>query len=185
MRRTMLMVAAILIGLATVAEAQTYPLGQALTAQWEGAVNEVDAAVDHYEVRVDNGAWVNQGQPVPQATYTYAIPQALLTIGGHTVAVRACAGVTCGAEVSVAITIQRPLPGLPRNPRVVPTPSGALLTIPQAIEKANAYAVLILDRPLTAQELSILSQRHPPVPPTRETVIALLDETFHDFVLQP
>jgi len=169
-----------------VAEAQTYPLGQALTAQWEGATNEADAAVDHYEIRVDTGAWTPTGQTVPQATYTYAIPQALLTIGTHTVEVRACAGAVCGSSTApVSVTIARPLPGLPRNPRVVPTPSVATLTIPQAIEKANAYATLILDRPLTAQELNILALRHPPVPPTRETVIALLDATFAEFVVQP
>lgn len=177
---------ALVLGMASVAQAQTYPLGQALTAQWEGALNEADAAVDHYEIRVDVGPWTPTGQAVPQATYSYPIPQALLTIGTHTVEVRACAAAVCGSSTApVSVTITRPLPGLPRNPRVVPTPSGALLTIPQAIDRANAYATLILDRPLTAQELNILAMRHPPVPPTRETVIALLDSVFAEFVVQP
>lgn len=179
-----LIAAALVIAAATVAQAQSFPLGQPLTAQWEGSLNESDAGTDHYEIRLDNGAWVNQGQPVPQATYTYAIPQALLTIGAHTAYVRGCVGGTCGAEASVAFSITRPLPGLPRNPRVVPTPSAAVLTIPQAVETAQAYATLILARRLTVNELGWLSMQHPPVPPTRDTVLTLLDDVFAEFVIR-
>ena len=179
-----LIAAALVVAAATVAQAQSFPLGQPLTAEWEGTLNEADAAVDHYEIRIDLGQWVNNGQTVPRTTYTYAIPQALLTIGAHTAAVRACTGGACGPEASVAFSIQRPLPGLPRNPRVVPTPNGAVLNIPQAVETAQAYATLILARRLTVNELGWLSMQHPPVPPTRDTVISLLDDVFDEFVIR-
>lgn len=182
MRRLLMM--PVLVLWATTAQAQTYSLGQPLTAEWEGAANEADASVTIYQVRIDAGAWGASGQTVPQATYRYALPPSLLTLGDHTVAVRACAGATCGGELSAAFTIGRPLPGLPRNPRVLPTPQGAVITIPQAVDRANAYALLILDRVLAPNELGLLSMRHGNVPPTRESVLRVLDASFAELVVR-
>lgn len=171
--------------LASAAQAQTFPLGQPLTVVWGGALNEADAAVDRYEVQVDAEAWVPSGQAVPQTEYRYAIPQNLLTIGDHTITVRACAASSCGPSLLVAITVGRPIPGLPINPRVVPTPQPMVLTLPQAIDLANAYARLVLFRVLTQGELDYLAGLHGPSPPTRESVLTVLDAAFAPLVIQP
>jgi len=180
--RQILIAVWLVVAAVSTAQAQTFDLGQPLTVEWAGAVNEAAAGVDVYQVRIDAGAWTASGQTVPQTTYRYAIPQALLTLGDHTASVRACAGTVCGAELSVAFAITRPLPGLPRNPRILPTPSIAVLTIPQALDRAHAYALLILDRPLTGPELDTLVTRHGAVPPTRESVLRVLDASFAEFV---
>lgn len=181
--RRVVLSCALLVGSALPAFAQ-FPLGQPLTVTWDGAANEAEAGVTQYEVRVDAGAWTASGQGVPQASYRYALPQALLTIGAHTVGVRACAGATCGPDAPVTLTITRPLPGLPRNPAVVPTPVVVSLTVPDAINRAHAYALLIFDRLLTPDELALLGTRHGNVPPTRESVLRVLDASFAQFVIR-
>ena len=184
--RRLMMTVAILFGLATAAQAQSFTLGQPLSAAWDPDPNEVSAAVDRYEWQMDADTnWTTAGVTLPQATYLMPLPQARLTLGTHELRMRSCAGTTCSLNpLAVTFDIGRPLPAGPRNPRVVPTPSVAVLTIPQAIDRANAYGLLILDRTLTSQELGYLSMRHPPVPPTRETVIGLLDSVFADFVIR-
>ena len=162
---------------ATGAAAQTYTLGQPLTAVWNGTANEANEGVDSYQVRIDNGVYTANGQGVPQAEYSYALPQPLLTIGAHTVYVRACAGTTCGPDISVTFTIQRPAPGLPQNPRVVPTPA-AVLSVPRAEALAQAYAYLALERGLTPTELGWLAVEHGPESPTRESVFRVLDAAY-------
>ena len=164
--------------------AQTYTLGQPLTAVWNGTANEAAEGVDSYQVRVDAGAYTPSGQTVPRAEYRYAIPQALLTIGAHTIAIRACAGTSCGPEASVSVTIQRPAPGLPQNPRVVPTP-GLVLSLPRAQALAQAYAWLALERSLTTAELNWLAVQHGPQPPTRESVFRVLDAAYAGLVGAP
>lgn len=170
------------------AQTPTFTLGQPLTAFWLGASNEADAGVDNYQYRVDTGAWTGNGQAVPQAEYTVVLPQALLTIGAHTVAVRACRASVCGAEVSFAFQIDRPLPGQPRGLGIRPTSSQATLTVPQAIDRANAYGLLILDRYPTSEELGYLAVKYQAtygqLPPNRERVISLLDREFAYLVSQ-
>lgn len=181
--RQMILAAAMVLAMSATATAQSFTLGQPLTAVWTGAANETDAAVTAYQVRVDTGAWTPSGQSVPQTEYRYAIPQALLTLGAHTISVRACAGATCGTdEAQVSITIGRPLPGRPRTPSVVPSSGQAVLSLPRAVEIANAYATLTVDRNLTGQELSELAKRHGNAPPTRESVFKVLDASFAELV---
>jgi hypothetical protein len=186
MRRLMIVAGMLLVLTAATAQAQqTFDLGAPLSAEWEGAANEAAAGVTEYQVRVDTAAWTASGQAVPQATYRAALTQSLLTLGAHTVSIRACAGVRCGAELSASFTIDRPLPGQPRNPRIILTPTTAVLTVPQAVDRANAYALLLLDRTLTQEEMNTLAVRHGPGLPTRESVLRVLDDSFAQFVVRP
>jgi hypothetical protein len=173
-----------LVCLPAITQAQTFTLGQPLTAVWTGAANEADAAVTVYQVRVDSGTWTPSGQTVPQAEYRYSIPQNLLTVGAHTIAIRGCAGTVCGTdEAQVTISVGRPLPGRPRTPSVVPTPSMAI-SFRHAEDIAQAYGFLALDRKLTNQELNGLVVRHGGTPPTRESVFAVLDAAFVELAKQ-
>ena len=180
MRRLILVAAMVLMAAPAYAQ---LTLGQPAVAAWNGAANEADAGVDAYQVRLDaDTAWVAAGGSVPRAEYQYQIPQARLTVGSHTVAVRACAGAVCGPELSAAFTVGRPLPGVPTGLTVRPVPSVAILTTPEAAARANAYALLTIDRYLTASELGWLAARHPPEPPTRDTVLRLMDAAYAELV---
>jgi hypothetical protein len=170
-----------LVLLAAVAQAQTFTLGQPLTAVWNPSLNEADAAISVYQVRVDAEPWVGNGQSVPQSEYRYAIPQALLTVGPHSVSVRGCMGGTCGDAATITITVARPLPGIPQAPRVVPS-QGAPLALDRAIELAQSYAYLALERRLTAPELATIAAQHGPRVPTRESVFAVLDASYAGLV---
>jgi hypothetical protein len=182
--RILILAAAIVFSAATAQAQQNFTLGQPLTAAWLSADNEAAAAVTTYPARLNGVDLPAIAQPIPSAEYRYSLPQALLTVGDHVFSVRACAGTACGPELSTSFTIGRPLPGAPRNPRIIPTPELAVLTIPQAIDRANAYSLLILDRPLTQGELNTLSMRHGNVPPTRQSVFGVLDASFADFVIR-
>lgn len=176
-----------LVVLASVAGAQTtaIELGTPASALWNGPTNETAAGVDNYQVRWNGGTWAPAGVTVPAAEYRFPIPLSWLVLGTHTIEVRACAGSTCGVDVAgVTFQVVRPLPGRPRNERVVPVPVNLALTIPQAIDRAHAYGLLILNRRLSDGELGILAARHPPTAPTWVTVTRLLDEAFAEFVVR-
>jgi hypothetical protein len=164
--------------LATSAFAQ-FPLGTPLMATWQASDNEAAAGVNSYQIRMDaDVAYVNLGM-----AYSYQLPQARLTLGGHSVYVRACADQACSPDLSVAFTVARPLPNPPRNGNVVPG-QVANLTLPEAIQKANAFAYWTIDRYLTQDELEWLATRHPNVPPTRLTIQALMEQAYSALVSQ-
>ena len=176
----------VVLGLARVAGAQTtsIELGTPASGVWNGPLNEAAAGVDRYEIRWNGGAWVSAGVTVPAAEYRFPIPQAWLVVGTHTIEVRACAAATCGVDVAaVTFAVVRPLPGRPRNERVIPVPVNLALSVPEAIDRAHAYGLLVLNRRLSDGELGILASRHPPIAPTWITVTRLLDEAFAEFVV--
>lgn len=175
MRRMLLTIAGLLV--AAAAQAQTtFNQGEPLRAVWEAATNEAQAQVNRYEVRLDADA---AGTSVGLA-YSYAIPQARLTVGSHTFRVRACNANECGPDLTVAFSVIVPVPPTPGAPRngIIQRVPVAVLTVPQAIEYAQGYALWAMGRYLTPSELGWLSARHPLVPPTRYTVLDVLDAAY-------
>lgn len=166
----------LVLGLATAAQAQTFNQGEPLRAVWEATTNEAAAQVNRYEVRLDADT---AGTSVGLA-YSYAIPQARLTVGAHTFRVRACNTNECGPDLTVTFSVIVPVPPTPGAPRngIIQRVPVAVLTVPQAIEYAQSYALWAMGRYLTPSELGWLSARHPLVPPTRYTVLDVLDAAY-------
>jgi len=72
-----------------------------VTVTWEGSDN--GSGINHYEIRVDNGSWVDVGTEV---TYTLAN----LSDGDHTITVRAVDNSSNEATDSVSITVDATAP---------------------------------------------------------------------------
>lgn len=162
----------------------TFPLGTPLVGLWDPPLNptEANSGVDNYRWRMDADTTTqNTGVTVGQASYRFTLPQARLTVGPHTFHVAACRGAVCGPELSVAFAIEFPLPGIPRNGGIG-TGTVAVLGLPEAVDVAQAYARIAIRRSLTPEELGWLAQRHPPVPPTRESVLHLMDGAYAELV---
>ena len=138
-----------------------FPLGTALHAQWEPDPQEALHEVSRYELRINAGAWVQGvGGPIPSPSYQAPLDLAGLARGTHTVSVRACNAEGCSLPASVQFELHLPLPNAPRAPQVIPGPQ-AVLTIPQAEQRAQAYALWRIDRHLTPAELRWLTARWP------------------------
>lgn len=169
----------VVLGVAAAAQAQSYEQGTPLMAAWQAPDNEAAAQVTRYEVRLDADAFAAIGM-----AYAYTLPQARLTLGSHTFHVRACNSAACGAELSVAFSIVPPVPPTPNAPRngVIQRVPVAVLEVPQAIEYAQAYARWAIGRYLTPTELGWLAARHPAVPPTRYTILDLMDAAYAEML---
>ena len=155
--------------------AQTYPLGVPLTAAWDATSNEAAAGVDRYRVLLDAVALPDVtvlGRP----TYSVALPQARLTLGAHTVTVQACAATVC-TDAALTFSVGRPVPNAVPNLRVTPA-STLALTVPQAIDYVQAYALWAVDRRLSDSELAWLAQRHGNVAPTKASVARVLEQAW-------
>lgn len=181
MRRKAVWIGLLLLALSSTVEAQTFPSGTSLTVAWDPPIDEATSGVNSYRIRIDAQTFP-ANVAIPQATYRWGIPQSLVTVGTHTVGVSACRDAACGPELTAAFTIEVPLPGMPRAPGdgggvIRPTPTAAL-TVPQAIEYVNAYALWAIDRPTTPAELSWLATRHPAEPPTKYSILRLMDEAY-------
>lgn len=170
------------LDLSAVTEMQTPPqftLGTPLHIRWNGAANETASATNAYQVAIDADTnFVPTGVSVPLPEYTWPIPQARLTLGAHTIRVRACSGATCGPSLDVAFEITRPLPGMPRNGVVEPVPGQASISIPQAIEYVQAYALWAIDRRLTDGELGFVAGYHTAPIPTKASVALALEAVY-------
>lgn len=136
------------------------PVGTPVRAEWDPVDNESLAAVSRYEVQIDAGARVGAGLAVPQARYRYPLPAGVLTPGTHTFSVWACGAEGCGPPATAGFEIVRPLPTIPRNLTIVPGPLAAL-TLPQAEQRAQAYALWRIDRHLAPAEIGWLAARWP------------------------
>jgi hypothetical protein len=187
-----ILLAIVLSVLPASAQVQTYTLGQPLTATWNPVDNEADSATTVYQLQVGlTGTWTSTPQPVPQPSYRYNIPQALLILGNHNIGVRACRPnpdiptvLQCGAESErLEFRIQRPMPGRVPRPGIGPTPPAAQLTIPQALDLVvNPYAILMLGRVPTPTEYGWLAQRHGNKPLHKYDILNTMDEGYALFV---
>lgn len=116
---------------------QTFTIGTPLTSFWTAAPNELATQVDHYEVRLDapgtnpeDTVWVHTMQSVPQAEYTFPLPQPRLNApGAYVISLRACRATTCTPDNDLAVvnfSMTLGVPGRPGAPGVRPTPSVAV-----------------------------------------------------------
>jgi hypothetical protein len=179
--RSVILAVALVFGLVGSAQAQNYPLGSPLVAYWNAVPDEVTASVQRYELRLDGGAFAAAGQSIPRAEYTSPLPQGLLTIGAHTIAVRACNATGCGVETAISFTIVQPVPG--PVPGVGVRPGAALaVNFNQAQDYARSWAYLVIDRYPTKQEMDGLVLRHGGAPLTKEAVIATMTAAYTELV---
>lgn len=164
---------------ASPAAAQSFEQGTPLMATWLAADNETAAQVTRYEARLDADAFAPIGM-----VYTYLLPQTRLTLGSHTFRVRACNTAACGAELAVTFSIIPPVPPTPNAPRngVIQRVPVAALAFPDAVEYAQSYARWAIGRYLTPTELGWLAARHPAVPPTRYTILDLMDAAYAEML---
>lgn len=176
---------AVILAMPVVASAQTsFPLGQPLVAFWSPVTNEAASQVNRYEWKLDGGTFASNGQSVPRAEYTQALPQASLTLGSHSVTVRACNSTVCGPETAFAtFTVVAPIP----TPGAVPgggvRPAVAVvLNTNRGVDYAQARALWLVDRALTRGELDSLALRHPNAPLTKESIASIMDEAFAELV---
>lgn len=183
--RTLILTIAVLLLLVPVTAQAQYRVGDVLVAAWAPSPNEADAEIVRHEVQMDTDtAWVVAGGSVPRAEYQWAIPQARVTVGNHEVRVRACNVNECGPALVGAFSVARvvPSPTAPGGIGIRRVPSVVVLTLPEAEVRAQAYALLTIDRFLTPSELGWLGARHPGVPPTRDTVLNLMDAAYAELV---
>lgn len=141
-------------------EPTTVPIGASVRATWDAAPDEALHEVSRYEWRVDDGVWQDSGLAVRQAVYSGLIPQAFVTRGTRNLQVRACNEIGCGPTIATTFIVTLPLPNAPRNLRTEPGPVAAL-SVPQAIDRANAYALWHIDRELTPPELAWVAAQWP------------------------
>lgn len=105
-----------LLALASPAAAQT-----PVTTANHIAFDQSDYAnVTRFEVRVDTGAWVDIGKPAATGTAnTVTTPLPAMTVGPHTLTVRACNAAGCSAASTGINVVMVAIPQVPANPRVV------------------------------------------------------------------
>jgi hypothetical protein len=152
----------------------TFALGSPLTARWDANTDEVTSAVTRYELRFDNGAYAAAGQPMPRASYDSPLAQGLLTVGQHSVEIRACNATGCGVGTGFAFAIQMGVPGPVPGVVVVPVGSVAAIDFNRAQEYARSFAYLFIDRYPTKTEMNALVDRHGSAPLTKDAVIATM-----------
>src|SRR6267154_5306352 len=77
-------------------------------------------AVDRFEMKLDNGAYVSVGLP-PVASGTWTLPGDPTLTGSHSAVVRACSAGICTPDSNIlAFTVApAPKPAAPVNPRLV------------------------------------------------------------------
>src|SRR6267154_6784938 len=81
---------------------------------------EWGGAVDRFEMKLDNGAYVSVGLP-PMASGTWTLPGDPTLTGSHSVVVRACSAGVCTPDSNIlSFTVApAPKPAAPTNPRLV------------------------------------------------------------------
>jgi hypothetical protein len=174
---------ALVLGLSTAAQAQapSFPLGAPVEAFWPATPDEVTSSVQRYELRLDAGDFAAAGQPIPRAEYTSLLPQASLTIGPHTITIRACNSVGCGKETPFVFHVVQPVPGAVPGVGVRPGPALAI-NFNSAQDYARSWAYLVIDRYPTKQEMDSLVQRHGGAPLTKEAVIETMTKAYAELV---
>jgi hypothetical protein len=84
--------------------------------------------------------------------------------------------------------LKSPLPkNITPGPRITAQQQQALnqpVTIDKAIDYANSYAYLTIDRTLEATELAFVASLHPPRPPTKQSVLDTMDVAYHSLSAQ-
>lgn len=85
------------------------------------AVDQSDYAnVTRFEIRVDTGAWVDVGKPAATgAANTVTVPLPAMTVGPHTITIRACNAAGCSAASTGVNVVMVAIPQVPGNPRIV------------------------------------------------------------------
>jgi hypothetical protein len=181
--RSVMLAVVLVFGLVSVAAAQapSYPLGAPLVAHWNASPDEVTAGVQRYELRLDGGAFAAAGQSLPRSEYSAPLVQAALTVGQHTLAVRACNAAGCGVETPFVFIVVQPVPG--PVPGVGVRPGQPLaVNFNQAQDYARSWAYLVIDRYPTKQEMDGLVVRHGGAPLTKEAVIATMTAAYTELV---
>ena len=157
----------------------SFALGTPLTLFWPPVDNEAATQVSRYEMAIDTGAFAAAGQSIPtRPEYSTQLPQPALTLGDHTLRVRACNVQRCGDAGSITVSIVLPVPSTPL-PGVRPSASEALRER-EAIYLANGFAAWALMRDLSRTELELLEIRHANKPLTREALLSTLVAAYNE-----
>jgi hypothetical protein len=181
--RSLILAAALVFGLVGSSFAQTpsFPLGSPVVAYWSPTTDELTVSVQRYELRLDAGSFAAAGQAIPRPEYSAPLDQASLTVGAHTITLRACNAAGCGVETTVAFTVVQPVPGPVPGVGVRPGPALAV-NFNQAQDYARSWAYLVIDRYPTKQEMDGLVVRHGGAPLTKEAVIATMTAAYTELV---
>jgi len=159
-----------------------YRLGSPVEATWDYTLADVTAGlVTRFEVRLNSGAWVNTGLPPTATSYVYVLPAIGLTVGTHTVSVRACSAVPeCNlpiAATTITFTVISPIPKPPTNFKV--QPGTTLVSNERIFEIVNSYSLIVRAEPIRDNELIQLAQNYKgPIPPTFDAIMDYLDATL-------
>jgi hypothetical protein len=158
----------------------TVPAGRPVHMEWDYTADSVrNGVVTRFEVRLDTGAFSTVGVPAPVAvdqTYRYTFSPALMTIGVHVGAVRACnISNQCSADLSASFTISPIPPPAPGKPRIIG--GDAPIGLDEAATMAHAYSTLVSGRPLRPEELAFLVANYSGAV-TRYNVLTYLDTQF-------
>jgi len=154
-----------------------YRLGSPVEATWDYTLADVTiSGVLRFEIKIDNGPWVNTGLPPTATSYAYVIPAVSLPVGSHTVFLRACNSQECNEEPSPSIpfTVIRAVPKPPTNLKV--QPGTVLVSNERILQLVQSYTLLIREEPIRENELVYLVTRYRgPIPPTYNDVMDYLD----------
>jgi len=148
-----------------------FRVGDPLQASWEHDGTDVD----YWEARLDTAPPVTL--PVqPGAVHRWPLPA--VPVGSHTVTVRGCNAIECGASTREDFDVAPVIPGAPHHLKF--GASEVLLDLPQAAQLVQAYVCIAGSPPLTDRQLQALAGTFAAtgLRPTRGNVLAFLDHEY-------
>lgn len=102
----------------------TIQLGRPVTVYWGPHHWESVSKIDNYQVLMDDDkTWTPTNQTVPKEEYEWIIPQSRLTLGTHTLYLRACSGSNCGKNedaLSIVFIVEETILDPPTRVRIKP-----------------------------------------------------------------